>query len=377
MKPKGYLICVLAFLLAASCITKFVPETGETQELLVVEGLVTDQHEINTVKLSKTQSLTSKVKGIPYKGCTVQLLDDLGNVYSLIEQPAGTYITDISRFNGVVGRKYKLKIATNNPKTSNYTYESNFVEMLPAPPIDTLYYEKIEIEEIYRPLKEGCQVFIDSHDPDNKCKFYRWDFTETWMFQLPYRVANRTCWISDNSSIINVKNTSMLSEDIVSKYPLYYISPATDRLSKRYSILLNQYSINEDEFNYWQRLKNVNEEVGSLYDITPSYVPGNVTCIEDPFQNTLGYFSVSAKSSKRFYIADNFTGLVDLYSECPSDTVGNPNSVKGLNKTVWVIDTLQLGAGGFPLYVLTTNKSCADCTTRGTKIKPSWWKDGK
>jgi hypothetical protein len=247
--------------------------------------------------------------------------------------------------------------------------------MLPAPPIDTLYYEKIEIEELHRPLKEGCRVFIDSHDPDNKCKFYRWDFTETWMFQLPYRVTNRTCWISDNSSIINVKNTSMLSEDIVSKYPLYYISPATDRLSKKYSILLNQYSINEDEFNYWQRLKNVNEEVGSLYDITPSYVPGNVTCIEDPFQNTLGYFSVSAKSSKRFYIADNFTGLVDLYSECPSDTVGNPNSVKGLNKTVWVIDTLQ--TGGFPLYILTTNKSCADCTTRGTKIKPSWWKDGK
>jgi hypothetical protein len=195
------------------------------------------------------------------------------------------------------------------------------------------------------------------------------------MFQLPYRVTNRTCWISDNSSIINVKNTSLLAEDIVSKYPLYYISPQTDRLSKKYSILLNQYSINEDEFDYWQKLKNVNEEVGSLYDITPSFITGNITCIEDPFQNVLGYFSVSAKSSKRFYIADNFTGLVDLYSECPSDTVANPNSVKGLNKTVWVIDTLQLG--GFPLYVLTTNKNCADCTLRGTKIKPSWWKDDK
>jgi hypothetical protein len=343
--------------------------------LLIVEGLVTDQHDINTVKLSKTQSLTSTAKGIPYKGCTVQILDDLGNAYSLIEQSSGTYITDSARFLGVVGRKYKLRIWTNNIKTSNYTYESNFVEMLPAPPIDTLFYEKVEIQEPLRPLKEGCQVFIDSHDPDNKCKFYRWDFAETWMFQLPYRVTNRTCWISDNSSIINVKNTSLLAEDIISKYPLYYISPQTDRLSKKYSILLNQYSINEDEFDYWQKLKNVNEEVGSLYDITPSFITGNITCIEDPFQNVLGYFSVSAKSSKRFYIADNFTGLVDLYSECPSDTVANPNSVKGLNKTVWVIDTLQLG--GFPLYVLTTNKNCADCTLRGTKIKPSWWKDDK
>lgn len=375
MKPKRYLICIVVSLFAGSCITKFVPETGEPQELLIVEGLVTDQHDINTVKLSKTQSLTSNAKGIPYKGCTVQILDDLGNAYSLIEQSSGTYITDSARFFGVVGRKYKLRIWTNNIKTSNYTYESNFVEMLPAPSIDTLYYEKVEIQEPLRPLKEGCQVFIDSHDPDNKCKFYRWNFTETWMFQLPYRVTNRTCWISDNSSIINVKNTSLLAEDIISKYPLYYISPQTDRLSKKYSILLNQYSINEDEFDYWQKLKNVNEEVGSLYDITPSFITGNITCIEDPFQNVLGYFSVSAKSSKRFYIADNFTGLVDLYSECPSDTVANPNSVKGLNKTVWVIDTLQLG--GFPLYVLTTNKNCADCTLRGTKIKPSWWKDDK
>jgi hypothetical protein len=375
MKTKGYLMCIVIILVVGSCITQFVPETGEAQELLVVEGLITDQHDINTVKLSKTQSINSKVKGIPYKGCTVKIMDDLGNIYSLNEKSPGTYVTNTTSFLGVIGRKYKLSIRTNNPGTINYTYESDFVEMLPVPSIDTLYYEKIEIREPLRPLKEGCQVYIDSHDPENKCKFYRWDFTETWMFQLPYRVSNRTCWISENSSIINVKNTSVLSEDIVSKYPLYYISPKTDRLSKKYSILLNQYSINENEFDYWQRLQSVNEDVGSLYDITPSFIPGNVTCMEDPFQNVLGYFSVSAKASKRFYITDNFSGLVDLYSECVSETVSNLNSVKGLNKTVWVIDTLQLG--GPPVYVLTTNKNCADCTTRGTNIKPSWWQDAK
>ena len=377
MKSKGCLIYIIIILLAAGCITQFIPETGETQELLIVEGLITDQPGINTVKLSKSQSFTSKLKGVPFTGCTVEIIDDLGYEYPLTEVPpaSGTYITNSERFRGMVGRKYKLRIITNNTGTENFTYESGFVEMLPVPPVDTLYWDKVEIKIPYRPLREGCNIYIDSHDPDNKCKFYRWDFTETWMFQLPYRVENRTCWISENSTIINIKNTSVLSENIVSRYPLYYISPETDRLSKRYSILLNQYSISEDEFDYWKKLEAVNENVGSLYDITPSFIPGNITCLEDPSQNVLGYFSVSAKTSKRFYISDTFSGLVDLYEECPSDTVGNPNSVKGLNKTVWVIDTLQLG--GFPVYVLTERKECADCTVRGSNIKPSWWQDKK
>ena len=89
----------------------------------------------------------------------------------------------------------------------------------------------------------------------------------------------------------------------------------------------------------------------------------------------MGYFSVSAVSSKRMYISTNFRGLAYLYSKCPSDTVNDLNAVVDLNKTRWVIETNVMVMP--PIYILTSIKGCADCTVRGTIDKPIWWDDSK
>jgi hypothetical protein len=174
--------------------------------------------------------------------------------------------------------------------------------MIAVPAIDSLFYEKVTIKEkteISGP-KEGCQVYLNTHDSYGICSFYRWDYTETWEFRIPYYMANRICWITNNSNNITIKNTSVLAQDRITRLPLHFISNETDRLSVRYSILVNQYSINEDEYTYWEKLQNISEEVGSLYDITPSTIPGNIFCVEDPGEYVLGYFSVSAKTSRKF-----------------------------------------------------------------------------
>jgi hypothetical protein len=372
-RSARYIIFPLIAILTGSCITEFIPETGESQQMMIVEGLITNQKEINTVKLSKSQSLSSKTKGTPYTGCTVLITDDLGNVSKLLEQSNGVYVTDTSNFQGVVGRTYKLTVITNNGGQANFTYESKPSMMLPVPAVDTIYYEKETYTGTGNDLREGAMVWFDTHDPTGQCKFYRWDYVETWKFQLPYAVLNNTCWLSANSSDINISNASILSENRIVKFPLVFVTPESDRLSSRYSLLINQYSLNEDEFSYWERLRKVTEEVGSLYDVTPSFIPGNLTCVEDPSQDVLGYFSVSAKSTKRAFISGYYKGLVNLYTKCPSDTVNDLVGVADLNKKIWVIE--YNGMVSPPVYVLTNQKGCADCTVRGTRTKPSWWID--
>lgn len=375
MRQAKYIIYLIIAILTGSCISEFIPETEENNEMLVVEGLITDQPGINTVRLSKSQLLSSKTKGSPYRGCLVTITDNLGNVSILKEKIAGTYVTDSAQFLGTVGRTYKLTVRTNNGASEDFTYESLLVKMIPVPSVDSIYYEKERYNDGSGNLRESCQIWFDSHDPANECKFYRWDYTETWMFQLPYVVSNNTCWISANSSTIDIKNASILSENRISKYPLNYVTPESDKLSKKYSLLLNQYSLSEDEFNYWEKLKKITEEVGSLYDVTPSFIPGNVTCLEDKSQTVLGYFSVSAKKSKRLFVSSHFTGLVNLYKTCASDTVNSLVDVPDLNTKIWVIETNFLVRP--PIYILTRTKGCADCTVRGTNSKPSWWDDSK
>ncbi len=376
------------------CITEFVPQTKENKESLVIEGLITNQPVADTIKLSSSLPLGVKSVAKPVEGCTVTISDDLGNIFSLTESFAGTYVTDTSQFRGTIGRFYTLHIHTNT-SYKNHNFESYPIEMKPVPPIDSLYYEKVAIKEINGvSSQEGCQVYLNTHDPTNQIKFYRWKYTETWEFHLPYTlVPNKICWMANNSNEIKIKNTTSLAEARIERFPINFISNLTDRLKVKYSILVNQYSLNEDEYLYWEKLQRITEQVGGLYDEIPSAIPNNVFCVDDPNEKVLGYLSVSACTSKRIFIKDNFAGLIDLYTNCISDTIFNGDPIPNLNNYVWIIEEGLLhpsvwiiGADStiqqvflptIPFSIITNFKGCADCSVRGTLTEPDFWKEGK
>lgn len=378
MKHSRKILLLSILLLLSSCITQFIPETNEDKELLVVEGLITDQAIVNTIKLSKSSPLGIRNAAKPLSGCIINISDDLGNIFGFRETVDGTYITDPSDFQGVIGRFYTLHINTNTAD-NNLNYESFPMEMKPVPPIDSIYYKKITIQESNgsSPTTEGCQIYLNTHDPTNQCKFYRWEYSETWEFHLPYFVPNNVCWVSSNSNAINIKNTSVFEEDRIDKYPLNLVSNLTDRLTVKYSILVNQYSLNEEEYLYWEKLQFISEQVGGLYDMIPSAISSNVYCLDDPNEKVLGYFSVSANSSKRIFIKDRFAGLVSPYTDeaCITDTIFGGALIPNLNKFVWVIIDHTMPPPSY--QVITASKGCYDCTVRGTNKKPDFWQDGK
>jgi Domain of unknown function (DUF4249) len=377
MKHNPQILLLSILLLFNSCITQFIPETSEDKELLIVEGLITDQPGANTIKLSRSLPLGTRSVANPVKGCTVTVSDDLGNTFSLSETDPGTYTSDPTKFQGVIGRTYTLHIRTNF-ESNVLNYQSVPVEIKPVPPIDSIYYEKVTITEgdKWNQPQEGCQVYLNTHDPANQCKFYRWEYDETWEFRLPYDVTNNICWISNNSDVINIKNTSVFEEDRIGRYPLNFISNLTDRLEVKYSILVNQYSLNENEYSYWEKLQKITEQVGGLYDITPASIPSNIWCIEDPNEKVFGYFSVSARSSKRIFIKDNFLGSINLYTSCPSDTITGNAQIPGLNSAYWVIGE-YIDPNMVYNRIITDQRGCADCTVSGTKIKPDFWNEDK
>ena len=373
MKLIPYILLFSFLLLISSCITQFIPQVTEDKEILVVEGLVTDQPEEYVIKLSMSLPLGSKSTARPLKGSIVSILDDMGTSFPLKETISGTYKTDPTKFQGAIGRSYTLHIKTT-ASAGNLNYVSSAMEMKPVPQIDSVYYEKKTIREkdMFNPIMEGCQIYLNTHDATNNCKFYRWEFAETWEFHLPYTVPNNICWISANSDMINIKNTSVLGEDRILRYPVNFISNETDRLRERYSILVNQYSLNEEEYLYWEKLQTMSEQVGGLYDIIPSAIQSNVLCADNPNEKVLGFFSVSAATSKRIFIRDNFMGLVNLYTNCIADTAFAGETVPNLNISSWVIIDHPIPPPAYRVY--TYSKGCYDCTVRGTNIKPLFWK---
>jgi len=376
IKHKLLILLTLLMFLPNNCIVEYTPLTHEEAELLNVEGLITDQPGVNIIKLSKSISIWNKQVAKPLKQCIVTISDDLGQIYNLIETNNGNYITNPTTFQGVAGRKYTLHIKTTSDPV-NYSYSSFPVEMKPVPPIDNIYYEKKTYHD-QLPAVEGCQVYLDTQDPSNNCKFFRWEYSETWEIRLPYNVKNRVCWVSNNSNDIFIKNTSVLGEARIIRYPVISISNPIDKLSIKYSILVSQFSLNEDEYLYWERLKNSLEQVGGLYDQVPASIPNNIFCVEDPNRNVLGYFSVSAKTSRRLFIKDSFAGYDHQYENCITDTItGNViiDTLKGINSFIWMI--VDSSDKVPPRRYLTRKRDCGDCMARGTNIKPDFWSDDK
>jgi len=363
-------------ILANGCVTEFIPKIDEEKELIVVQGLLTDQGDA-TIKLSTSLPLGQIIDAKPLTGCNVTITDDMGSRFFLNETKPGTYITYT---HGVVGRTYKLHIQTNSTGKA-FSYESYPMKMNPVPPIDSLYYEKRVIRERIEYIEglDEVQIYLDTYDPDNNCRFYRWDYSETWILRLLFDVPNQTCWITNNSRNIYIESTTSISEDRIKRHPVTCITNVTDRLRTKYSILVNQYSMNEDEYDYWEKLQKITEQVGGLYDIIPASIPSNITCIENPAEKVLGYFSVSAVSSKRIFIKDKFEGIIDQYAHCATDTlIGGPDYIKGLGISIWTLfDTPAVPFSSPRIRIFTETRGCADCTVRGSTERPVFWTDDK
>ena len=208
---KAYALIFLFLLSAVSCITQFVPVIEEEKELLVVQGLITDQHATDTIKLSKSLPLGERSAARPVSGYSVSISDNSGYLVHLNEISPGTYITP-SSFSGVIGHVYTLHI-TSNSTPDKFTYESYPVEMKPVPPIDSIYYEKTTIvpsDGFYKGV-DGCQIYLDTHDPANSCRYYRWDYTETWVFRLLFRLIIRLAGLPINPDLSISKAPSHLT----------------------------------------------------------------------------------------------------------------------------------------------------------------------
>ena len=308
-------------------------------------------------------------------GARVSIEDDHQNTYPFNGSGNGFY-GDTTILNLNASYQYRIHIFTS----AGREYLSDLVPFKQSPAIDTVGWK----------LKDdGVQIFLNTHDPKNATRYYRWEYSETWEIHAEYfsilryvpdsnTIVPRTdrvfaCWRTDNSTNIYLGSSANLANDVINEMPLAYIAPHDKKLSVLYSIWVKQYALDQNGYNYWVAIRNNTERVGSIFDPQPNEITGNVHCITDPSEKVVGYVSAGNSYEKRTFI--NNRSLPYTWNpapDCPLRVVPNdPDSIKYyFGGQFDPIVSFQLASG---LSYSASYKECVDCTLSGTNIKPSFW----
>lgn len=381
-------ILLFTILLLSACVKPYEPPAIKANNnYIVIDGVInTNVNGITSVILSRSKNLADTVNFIPELNAKVTIVSSTGITYNLVDSNQnGKYKSAPLNLNA--SNQYKIQISTSN----NHQYESTFVNVKNTPAIDSISWNQ-DIQN------NGINLKVSTHDPNNITKYYRWDFIETWQHNtkeiaqwvnvdgyirslgidfLNDPLQIHQCWTTSASPNIVVANSVGLTKDVISLQPLHFIPFNDERLTIRYSILVSQYALTQDAYNYWQLVQNNSQNLGTLFDLMPSQLVSNISCISDPKEPVIGYISASSIQQKRLFIrnneVNNWIKRIPGF-ECNTQIIATDPIDFRIYKYADTSYAPWYFSGSNPPSLVIVKKACVDCRLGGgVNFKPSFW----
>ncbi len=385
-QPLSYIVFMM--LLLSACVKPYDPPAIKaSNNYLVIDGVInTGNNGVTTVVLSRSKNLSDTVSFIPELNAKIKIVSGAGVIYNLVDSNnLGKYASQPLHLN--TADQYKIQITTAN----GHQYQSAFVIPKTTPSIDSISWNQDLINN-------GVNIKVSTHDPENATKYYRWDFVETWQHNtkeiaqwvnvngyihslgidfLNDPLQIHQCWTTNASPKIVVGNSTGLAKDIISLQSLHFIPFNDERLTIRYSVLVSQYALSQEAYNYWQLVQNNSQNLGSLFDLMPSQLTSNITCISDPTEQVIGYVSASSIQQKRLFISNsevnNWIKQLPGF-ECSSQLIDTDPADFRIYKYADTSYAPWYFTGNNIPYLVIIKKSCVDCRVKGgTNAKPNFW----
>ena len=278
-----------------SCLDKIdVPLRQETQKM-VIEGLITNDPQFVSLKISQTTSFGTSNSTEPLKGAYVEVRSSTSEVTVFRPSPddLGFYRPNNRQWAGKEGVSYSIFIVLPDGRT----FQSVAQKMPAAVAVTNL---DATFQEGASPGFRASASFKDPVETEN---YYRWT-ASGFHIRLSTGVAvgfgggrccNR-CWVLKRENSINLFSDLLVNGNSVKNRPVY-LSPFY--AIGKHLIEVQQFTISKDAFLFWTRYKDQQQRTGSIFDPLPASLTGNVVNTANSQDIALGFFEVSAVSRKR------------------------------------------------------------------------------
>jgi hypothetical protein len=354
------------------------PAIKAANRYLVVDGFINiASNGVTTINLNRTRDLgDSTTIGIPELNAKVSIVGTHGADYTLTDT-GGTGIYTSASLTLDVTDLYRIAITTADGRK----YASDAVPCKPTPPIDTVFWRQ----------PSDLTVYVNTHDPTGNTRYYRYDYAETWEHDaeiaaaltvangmiVPTDLSNQKfrCWTTAPSTNVLVTTSTRLAEDIINAFPITTILNGDTKFTIAYSILVRQYALTEDAYNYWLLIQKTSDAVGTLFDLQPTQLMGNIHCITNPSEPVIGFLSACTVRQQRVFVYhSNLNSWKDnqLIYGCDSLVI----ALDTMNPLIYNYpDTFYApwyyNAQGF---LVLGSRYCIDCTLfGGSNQSPPYW----
>jgi Domain of unknown function (DUF4249) len=379
-----YAMAILFIVTVSNCRKSYEPsEIKASSHILAIDGVINiGANSSSQFVLTRSRSLIDSVTDLPELGAQVMIRSAAGAIYPLIDTGGnGTYVSQPLSLDA--GQKYQLLVTISEGSK----YESDPVMPKISPPIDSVDWEMVEDPSFGTQV---VNVYVNSHDPANNTKFYRWDYIETWQHNSIYESfwalngryeyglfpweTTHICWSTGHSTSIALGTTYTLSSDVISQIRMATLTKDDPKLDIKYSMLVRQYPLDQEAYTYWLSIQKNSQSLGGLFDPQPGQVPGNIHGVTNAKDPVFGFVSACSIAEKRIFISNNqVPGWKSQFTlSCPLTYIAPPDP---MNMVYWNYpDT------AYQLYyyssgaMVITYKYCLDCRYQGgTIVKPDFW----
>lgn len=391
-------------LIFASCQEPIPLQSIDFEDMLVVEGTITNEFKHHKVKLSRTYNLEEDFAPTE-DGATVWIESSNGNIFTFSQNGNGEYLSDIE-FETLPNTQYQLFIETSQGKH----YQSSAVELTPVSQIDNLYAELVTLDtgEI------GIQVFVDSNNEGNDAEYFRYEYDETYKIVAPEYIGSDivisnvvntagnlsydidvvlstenqlVCYKTQTSEGIIQASSENYSSNILERVPIRFIPIDNGIIRDRYSILVKQYVENLEAYTYYNTIFELGNNGSILSQSQPGFILGNITSEDDTSTRAIGYFQASTITSERIFLSYDDFGIQKppYLFECEEWTLdyadattidGDRNERFALYNYIELYDYELLRYSGSGSVYVVINPECSNCTyVSDTNIEPDFWEE--
>lgn len=262
-----------------ACEKTVILDTDPTEARLVIEGLITNNTDLNYIKLTRSRDFYSGGLADGIQDADVVVNDDMGGEVRYLHNPEnlpeldGVYLPE-TPYAGVIGNTYTMSVTVDG---ESYTAQET---LLPVTKIDSLVVIVNE-DELDDPEEEEhfFEVLFYAEEPQDRVDHYLFKF------------YGNDELVKDNDEDIYFAEDEFIGEAI-DDLPIAGFFALDDL------VRVEMYSLTREAFVYYNDLFNILNNDGGMFSPPPANPRNNLS------NGALGYFQLSAFEMDEIVIVD-------------------------------------------------------------------------